>query len=152
MPRWDQQGLLSLAAPQRFWSSTPIRGYPGADDSKWACSVQFMNRGAIYPVIHLKGMLLKGTSRWPLLACGCSEEEEAASTTEPLLLTWKSQVVIQTLHLSPEAKSSGDSREKEALPSISVNIANHSRQSNTLVYQGSVACAHSWYFWCLVAK
>lgn len=107
---------------QRFCSSTTIHGCPGADDSKLAWPVQFVNRRAIYPTIHLKGMLLKGTFSWPLLDCGCSEEEEAASTTEPLLLTWKEQLVIQTLGLSQKAKSSGDGMENKALPSISFNI------------------------------
>lgn len=142
------QGETSMLRlpPQRFRSPCTIHGCPGADDSKLAWSVQFMNRRAIYPKIHLKGMLLKGISSWPLLDCGCSEEEEAASTTEPLFLTWKAQLGIQTLSLSPKAKSSADRREKKALPSISLNTANHSRQSNTLIYQGSMACAHSWYF------
>lgn len=143
------QGKTSMAwlPPQRFCSSTTIHGCPGAGNRKLAWPVQFTNTRAIYPTIHLKGTLLKGTSSWPLLDCGCSEEEEeeAASTTEPLFLTGKTQLVIQTLGLSQKAKSSGDGREREALPSLST-FANHSRQSNTLIYQGSVACAHSWYF------
>lgn len=132
---------MAWLPPQTFWSSTAIHGCPGAHDTKLAWSAQFMNRRAIYPTIHLKGTLLKGTSSCPLLGCGCSEEEEAASTTEPLLLAWKAQLGIQTLSLSPKTKGSGDRREKEALPSISLNTANHSRQSNTLIYQGSMACA-----------
>lgn len=101
--------------PQRICSSSTIHGCPGADGSKLAWSVRAMNRRAIYPTIHLKGMLLKGTSSLPLLDCGCSEEEEAASTTEPLLLSWKAQLVIQSLGLSPKAKSSSDRRKRRLL-------------------------------------
>lgn len=62
--------------------------------------------------MHLKGTLLKGTSSWPLLDWGCSEEEETASTTEPLFLTCKAQLGIQTLGPSPKAKGSGDRRKR----------------------------------------
>lgn len=62
------QGETSMAwlPPQRFWSSTTSQGCPGADDSKLAWSVQFMNRRAIYPIIHLREHL-----RWEQLPGLC---------------------------------------------------------------------------------